>query len=84
MRDSGKASKSAIQGVIRDINDYTAIVQNELLLIMRETAELSKLWDDAQFEQFSECVDRMRASVESELQTISHARYELEKRMGMM
>lgn len=84
MRDSGKASKSAIQSVIKDINDYTAIVQNELNLIMQETASLSDVWKDVKFEQFLECVEKMKSSVEHELYTIDHARHELEKKVGMM
>lgn len=84
MRDSGKASKSAVQSVIKDINDYTAIVQNELNLIMQETASLSDVWKDVKFEQFLECVDKMKFSVEHELHTIDHARYELEKKVSMM
>ena len=84
MRDSGKASKSAIQSVIKDINDYTAIVQNELNLIMQETASLSDVWKVVKFEQFLECVEKMKTSVEHELHTIDHARHELEKKAGMM
>ena len=84
MRDSGKASKSAIQSVIKDMNDYTAIVQNELNLIMQESAALSDAWKDVKFEQFLECVEKMKSSVEQELHTIDHARHELEKKVGMM
>jgi len=84
MRDSGKASKSAIQSVIRDINDYTAIVQNELNLIMQESASLSDVWKDVKFEQFLECVEKMKSSVENELHAIDQARHELEKKVGMM
>ncbi len=84
MRDSGKASKGAIQSVIKDINDYTAIVQNELNLIMQETASLSDAWKDDKFRQFLECVERMKFSVERELHTIDHARQELVKKVGMM
>ena len=84
MRDSGKASKSAIQSVIKDINDYTAIVQNELNLIMKETASLSDIWKDDKFTQFMECVERMKSSVEFELKTIDNARWELEKKVSMM
>lgn len=84
MRDSGKASKTAIQGVIKDINDYTAIVQNELNLILQETAALSDLWKDDAFKQFMECVEKMKISVEQELHTIDHAQHELEKKVSMM
>ena len=84
MRDSGKASKSAIRSVIKDINDYTAIVQNELSLIIQETASLSDVWKDEKFEQFLGCVERMKFSVENELRAIDHTRHELEKKVGMM
>ena len=84
MRDSGKASKSAIQGVIKDINDYMAIVQNELNLIMQETGELAEIWRDDKFKQFMDCVEKMKFSVEHELHAIDHTRHELEKKVGMM
>ncbi len=84
MRDSGKASKSAIQSVIKNINDYTAIVQNELNHIMQETASLSDVWKDVKFGQFLECVEKMKSSVEHELHAIDHAQHELEKKVSMM
>ena len=84
MRDSGKASKSAMQGVIKNINDYTTIVQNELNLIMKEADSLSDIWMDNKYKQFIGCVERMKASVELELQTMNNARYELEKKVGIM
>ena len=84
MRDSGKASKTAIRGVIRDINDYTAIVQNELDLIMQEAESLSDVWKDDKFRQFLECVERLKFSVENELHAIDSTRRELEKKVGMM
>ena len=84
MRDSGKASKSAMQSVIKDINDFTAIVQNELNLIIKETASLSDLWKDDKFTQFMECVERMKSSVELELKSIDNARWELENKVDIM
>ena len=84
MRDSGKASKSAIFGVIKDINDYTVVVQHELNLIMNEAMALSDNWKDDKFEQFIECVENMKMSVERELQTMNHTKGELEKKVGIM
>ena len=84
MRESGKASKTAIQGVIKDINAYTAIVQNELNLILKEAVSLSDIWKDDKFKQFLGCVEKMKVSVEQELHTMEHARHELEKKVGMM
>lgn len=84
MRDSGKASKSAVQEVIKNIGDYTAIVQNELDLILQETSSLSDIWKDVQFEQFLECVEKMKSSVEYELHSIDQTRHELEKKVSMM
>ena len=84
MVDSGKASKSAINGVIKDISDYTTIVSKELELIMREAESLSDVWRDRQFRQFIERVEMMKIAVESELNTINRAKHELEKKVDMM
>lgn len=84
MVDSGKASKSAINGVIKDISDYTTIVRKELELIMREAESLSDVWQDHKFRQFIERVEAMKYSVESELNTINWAKHELEEKVDMM
>ena len=84
MRDSGKASKSAMQGIIKDMNDYTMILHTELNLIMQEAASLSGLWNDDQFKHFLESVEKLQASVAYEIHTLDEVRHELEKKVGLM
>lgn len=84
MRDSGKASKSAINGIIKMLGDYTEIVQTELNNILKETEALSDIWQDNQYSQFLSHVESMKSSVEGKLHEISNARSELEKKVGIM
>ena len=83
-RDSGRASRSAIQGVIRDISQYIEIVSEELRMLEREAEELHAVWADGQYENFMNEVQRMRSSLDRELDALERPRLELEKKVGMM
>lgn len=84
VRDSGRASKSAILSTARDLENYTNTVQNELNLIQNEAASLSELWKDEQFKQFLSQVERMTSDVERELNQLRETRRKLEERARMM
>lgn len=84
MRDSGKGSKVAIQGVIKDIGDYTAIVRRELRLILEDVAAFSEVWKDDKFIQFTECVERMKSGVERGLNAIEEARASLKEKTRLL
>ena len=84
MRDDGRASKAAILGVIKDIDDYVTIVQNELNAIKSDAASMSSMWKDQKFSQFLQCVDALKASMERDLAEMVDARQQLIKKVGLM
>lgn len=84
MTDSGKATKSAMLGVIKDIGDYIAIVQKELEMIRQDAENLSGSWDDDQFGNFLDCVRYTEASLSRELDDLADVRHELQRKVGLM
>ena len=84
MIDSGKASKSAIEGVIRDISAYTEAVKRELSLLIGDIESLSDVWCDEKHKELLSAAHRMCADVDSGLDVLSHARSELIRKVGMM
>ena len=84
MRDSGKASRSAVQGVIKDLEDYEFVIDNELELILKEIDELSGVWNDNNFKLLWASVDNIKSNIMHELETVRHARHELEKKVSLM
>ena len=84
MRDDGRASKAAILGAIKDIDDYVMIVKAELTAIRKEAAALSDMWKDKKHQQFLQYVDNMKASMEKDLAVIEDTRQQLDKKAGLM
>ena len=84
MRDDGRASKAAILGVIKDIDDYVMIVQAELNAIKKEAEALSDMWKDQKHQQFLQYVDNMKASMEKDLAVIVDTRQQLDNKVRMM
>lgn len=84
MRDSGRASKAAIERVIKDLTDYESVMIEELELIMKDVDQLSDIWNDKNYKLFLASVDNIKSSITSELDTIRYTRHELERKVGMM
>lgn len=84
MVDSGRASKSAINSVINNIEKYTFYVEKELDIIINEVNNLSYEWKDNKYSEFNECVLSLRRSLEYNLNDMKDAQYNLKKKVGLM
>lgn len=84
MVDKGKASKSAILEVINDIDKYSQYVNEELKLLSDEARHLADLWKDAKFDDFMTYVEKMKSSIEKDLERIDEAKYVLKEKVGIM
>ena len=84
MRDSGKATKDSILSAIKDIDDYTRIVKQELTCIMAEAEALSDVWKDDKYNRFIEHLDKLRLSVENELSMLEYTRIQLKEKADLM
>lgn len=84
MVDSGRASKSAINNVINNIEKYTFYVEKELDIIINEMNNLSYEWKDNKYLEFRECVLSLKRSLEYNLNDMKDAQYNLKKKVGLM
>lgn len=84
MVDSGRASKSAINSVINNIEKYTFYVEKELDIIINEVNNLSYEWKDNKYSEFNECVSSLKRSLEYNLNDMKDAQYNLKKKVGLM
>ena len=81
MRDSGRASRSAMESVIKDLSDYEDIITEELDRIISEIRDLSDIWDDGNYQSFLVSVENIKFNIETELNTVRHTRYALEEKV---
>lgn len=81
MRDSGRASRSAMESVIKDLSDYEDIIIEELDRIISEIRDLSDIWDDGNYQSFLVSVENIKFNIETELNTVRHTRYALEEKV---
>ena len=81
MRDSGRASRAAMESVIKDLSDYEDIIIEELDRIISEIRDLSDIWDDENYQSFLVSVENIKFNIETELNTVRHTRYALEEKV---
>lgn len=84
MVDSGRASKSAINSVIDNIEKYIFYVEKELDIIINEMNNLSCEWKDGKYREFRECVLSLKRSLEYNFKDMKEAQYNLKKKVGLM
>ena len=84
MRNSGRATKRAMQGVIDDIHDYSDAVRTLLDYMRYDVSSLNDDWNDSQFDRLEEALESFIHSVESRLNDMENAAFELKKKVEML
>ena len=72
--------KSLLEQVAKDIGEFDKAIKEVLSDLKNAVANMNDVWDDAQYQQFSEYVEELSASINQDLDTLMEAGDDLKKR----
>ena len=84
MIDSGKASRAAMESVIKDLSDYEYVFKEDLDSIISEIRDLSDIWNDGVFERFLISVESIAFDIETNLNNVRYTRHALEEKVKIL
>lgn len=78
MAQKGKASKTAVENLILNLNQFSEAVKNELSNMMSKANELADTWKDSQYKQFITFVSELNNSIRNDLNSLDNAKDNLQ------
>lgn len=59
MERKGKSNKVVVEDLIKNLNQFVSLVENEFIDIKKEKDYLSTVWKDRQYDDFSYFIDEL-------------------------
>ena len=78
MAQKGKASKTTVENLILNLNQFSEAVKNELSNMMSKANELADTWKDSQYKQFITFVSELNNSIRNDLNSLDNAKDNLQ------
>lgn len=81
--DQGKSNRTVVQSLIRDMNDFSAFVNNQLAEMNDSVDRLGEYWMDKQYQQFQSYIRELTEALKQDLNVFDEASNQLQKKLDM-
>ncbi len=83
MERKGKSNKTVVESLIKNLNQFVDLVENEFMNIKREKDSLSTVWRDEQYNEFSYFIDQLIEKLKVETSVLQGEIDRLERKVKL-
>lgn len=83
MERKGKSNKVVVEDLIKNLNQFVDLVENEFLNIKKEKDYLSTVWRDSQYDDFSYFIDELVKKLKVETMVLQGEIDRLERKVKL-
>lgn len=83
MKRKGKSNKVVVEDLIKNLNQFVSLVENEFIDIKKEKDYLSTVWKDGQYDDFSYFIDELVKKLQVETTVLQGEIDRLERKVKL-